>query len=110
MRVTVQALSGKSICLEMDVNDTILNMKTKLKEIEDTKPNILLYMSFGNLQDTFPNSTIEFPIIGKPYTSNNSISNIQKNETIEFGTLKGLVHWLMMEPRLTEVHPLRHLI
>lgn len=42
MRVTVQALNGKSICLEMDVNDTILNMKTKLKEIEDTKANILL--------------------------------------------------------------------
>eukprot|EP00434_Breviolum_minutum_P005290 symbB.v1.2.004665.t1/scaffold230.1/size260421/2 len=35
MRVTVQALNGKSICLEMDVNDTILNMKTQLKEMED---------------------------------------------------------------------------
>ena len=42
MRVMVQALNGKSICLEMDVNDTILNMKTKLKEMEDTKANILL--------------------------------------------------------------------
>ena len=42
MRVTVQALNGKSICLEMDVNDTILNMKTKLKEFEDTKANVLL--------------------------------------------------------------------
>ena len=42
MRVTVQALNGKSICLEMDVNDTILSMKTKLKEMEDTKANFLL--------------------------------------------------------------------
>ena len=42
MRVTVQALNGKSICLEMDVNDTILNMKTKLKEMEDTKANIII--------------------------------------------------------------------
>ena len=41
MRVTVQALNGKNICLEMDVNDTILNMKTKLKDMEDTKANII---------------------------------------------------------------------